>query len=392
MNFDYPLPKLYVDISTLKLNVPIDTQIEGSLHLKNTSYGTLSARVTTDIPNFRFIQDIICENECDIKYIYNPKYHNIGDIITGRIIIESTGGEAVIKTTITIVKKEIKLNELKINDLKSFTRYAQTNFFEAQKLFNSSDFLKVCNIEDSSIIKLYRRLNMDIYKDTALDNFLIVTNQKEHAVIKLVKPKIVLKLKCFEDKKIRCKLPIKVIGFGALEYIATSQSNAAWIEFSEAAIRKMYAKDGEMLEFSFIINPNLIEAQVARDLIEFKSPYHSEILELEIKKEAEFKAELSKLDYDMIDNGTIKITNNVGEDIVVEIGTYDKWIKFKSKKYFISAVAEIPFEINLIKSFDFSKIPIYSTTIMVKALIRKKVVKKYLTLKVINSKFKIDFI
>lgn len=380
-------PKISLNTKEINVNVCLNDTFKSSFQIKNVEGGTLSVQITSDIYGLDFSPSNFKENFKNIKYTYTPKYFNIGDVVEGNIFINSNGGEVNIPVKIKIIQDELLIDNKTINNLDSFTAFAQNDFLKAKKLFVSSNFLDICNINDLNLYKLYKRLDLELYKQTSLDNFLILTGKKQPAKIITTKPKAELKLNSFEERRIKFKIPLKVSGWGSIEANLKIKNKSKWIELKEESISLSNTKDGQELETFCIINPRLMETRIVRDIIIVDTDYYSTHLEIVVKKNALFLTNLSKDFYNMYDEGEIEVINNTKEDIVLEVIPYAKWIKFKSKKYFISTYAKIPFEINISNTFSFiQKTPIYSSSIMLKTIIRGKPIKKYLEINVYSSK------
>lgn len=369
----YPLPKISIDID--EINAKGNTIIEGNFTIKNISQGVLSGKITSDIFDLKFTPDAFNENVCTIKYTYDCSHVN--GSITGRAIIETNGGEVVIPITL-ICEKEV-------NNLNTFAECASKDFLKAKDIFISENFLELYNIKNSGLRKLYKRLNLDVYKEVALDNFLILTKKKEPTKINITKSKIELKIDYFENRKIKYNLPLEVVGWGTLEATISADKKEEWFELPVTNINNNNVKNGEFLEVPYIIDTKFVKDNCLKSIVEINSNYFNEKLEIIIKREDLLVLELSKDCYNSMDMGLIKIKNNTGGDLKIDLDSAKKWVQFKSKKYFISSYAEIPFEVKFSKVFDLAKTPIYTTTIIVKATIDGKPIRKYIDVKIFNA-------
>lgn len=387
---EYPLSMINVDIEEINADVFLNSILEGQFNIRNITKGELYGDITSNIYGLKFIPNHFESNECIIKYEYEALY-NIENL-KGRILIKSNGGERVIPININIKPNELVVDNFKINSLDSFAKYASVYFSQAKTIFFSDDFLEMCNISSLHLIRLYKKLISSEHKQTAMENFLIASCKKEAVVLEIIKPKIELLLKCFEDKKIKYKVPLSLIckakGWGSLDFNISSKNNPKWLEITTKDIKIDDIKNLNTSEISFIVDSSLIDTKITNDFIILSNGTFSISFELVIKKETIFLVETSKNYYGMNERGSIRVYNNSKEDIMLEIDTYDKMIKFKSKKYFISAYAEIPFDINIYKTLELRKVPIYSSTISVKTNIKSKAYKKYLNIKIIDSRLK----
>lgn len=387
---NYPLSRISVDIDRIDKTVFLNSVLEGQFNIKNITKGELCGDITSNVYGLRFIPSHFESNECIIRYEYEALY-NIENI-NGEILIQSNGGEIIIPVSIYIKANELIENDFKINSLDSFVQYATAHFSEAKTIFFSDDFLEICNISSLNLIRLYKKLISSEHKQTAMENFLIASGKKETPTLKMIKPKIELLIKCFEDKKIKYKVPLNLVcnskGWGSLDLSVSAKNNFKWLEVTTPNIKIDDIKNLSDLYISFIVDPNLIETKIVNNFIILDGGDFKISFELIIKKETIFSVETSKNYYEMNERGSIKIHNNSGEDIMLEIETYDKMIKFKSKKYFISAYAEIPFDITIYKTLEFRKVPVYSSTIAVKTIIKGTAYKKYLNIKIIDLRLK----
>lgn len=390
LNNEYPLSRINVDINKIEAFIFPNSILEGQFNIRNITKGNLCGKITSNIYGLEFEPDYFESNECTIKYKYKSQPY--AKNIQGEINIQSNGGEIVILVTINIKPNELIIDNYKINSLDSFAKYASDNFSKAQEIFFSDNFLDICNISSLNLIRLYEKLILSEHKQRVMENFLIASDKKNAAILEIIKPKIELIIKCFEEKKIKYKIPLSVIckvkGWGNLDCLISNKNTSKWLEIITTDIKIDDVSNINDLEISFIVDPNLIETKIVNDFIIIANGNFKISFELSIKKESIFSIETSKLYYNINESGIIKVYNNAREDVMIEIDTYDKIIKFKSKKYFISSYAEIPFDININKTLEFRKTPIYNSTISVKTIIRGKVYKKYLDIKIIDSKLK----
>lgn len=382
IKYEYMLPILSIDIDKINIQLCPNSTIEKNFNIKNISKGMLSGNITTNIPHLSFIPNSWNENVCNIKYTYNSQYLKAGSNLKGRAVVQSNGGELILPINIDITPNQTIINNKKIDSLDTFVDYAKDNFSEAKNIFMSKNFLEICNVIDDELFKLYKRLYLEVYKEIALDNFLIIMNKKQPVKLKSTEAKIELTVKPLEDKKIKYKLPLKIEGWGTIE--STISSKQDWIEFSNSNISSINVSDGQLLDIFCIINTSIIKNKFNRGIIEIEGNTYNTALEITVKREPVFSVELSKNYYNMYDKGSIRIINNTGSDIKIEVDT-DKFIEFKSKKYFISAYAEIPFDIKFYKTFDLIKVPMYKTTILIKTIIGGKAIKKYIDIKITGT-------
>lgn len=314
----------------------------------------------------------------------------IGSSIDGYAFIQSNRGEFVIPIKINVIPGRLKVDSNSIDSLESFAQYASQNFSEAVKIFQMDDFPKIFQSDNSNIYKLYRRLCIETRKSISLDDFLIAVGKKEAAKFDIIKKKVELPIKYFENKKIKYKIPLhmvsKIVGWGTLNATVSCRFNQKWIELSTKNILSDDVKKNNEFEINCTVDTSIINNMWESEILDICGNFGCASLELIVKRDSAFSIELSKSNFDINDAGFLKINNNSETDIVVDIDTYDRWIKFNSKKYIISSYAEIPFEINISKAFDLIRMPIYSATVSVKSIIKEKPFKKYINVNVIGSR------
>jgi hypothetical protein len=388
IKYEYPLPQIKADINEINIKVALGGSNKGKFNVSNLSKGVLSGKITSDITGLDFYPNIWTENSCDIMYIFDSSDYHLGISLQGRAIIESDGGEVVISVTIDVLNKPIVKDSLGISNLKDFVNFAKKDFLKAKEIFSSDEFLNLCNIKDTHYINLYKRLNLEVYKEIALDNFLIATHQKSPVKVTLPRPIIDLAIKYYEDKKIKYKIPLKWAGFGTVDMNLSLKYKTDWLELQTTNLSSVNVVDGQSVDAYVIINTKAIGDKKISNSIEIAGDHFSQCVTLSIKREELFKVELSKKSYNMYDKGNLIFTNHTGEDLVIELLVLDDWVQFKSKKYFISGFAEIPFEVNLSKLFDLVQTPIYTTSVTVKTIINGKSIKKHIEVKVADHKLK----
>ena len=86
------------------------------------------------------------------------------------------------------------------------------------------------------------------------------------------------------------------------------------------------------------------------------------------------------------DRGGIKVENNTGHDLTIEIESLDRFLRFKTSKYIVATTGEIPFEIRPTAFASaqrlFRKLPYVSTYIDIKAHCPGRIFRKRLYLNI----------
>lgn len=386
IKYEYPLPRIKVDTDRINIKLPLGGSSKGKLNVKNLSKGVLSAKVSSNIIGLEFYPNIWSENSCDIMYIFDSSDYKMSQYLQGDAVIESDGGEALIAVSIEIFDKQVAVDSMAVKSLQDFVKLSQKDYYKAKDIFFSEEFLQICNIEDTHIINIYNRLKLEVYKEVALDSFLIVTEHKQYAKAIATRPQIDLAIKYYEDKKIKYKIPLKLSGYGTIELHIAARYNVPWLDIQTTTLSSMNVAQEPIIDVVVIIDTKLIADKKVSAIIDITNDYFSDSVSLTVKREELFKVELSKKSYHMLDKGNVIFTNHSGEDLVIEIMASDEWLQFKSKKYFIAGYAQIPFEINLSKMFSLIAIPVYTTKITVKTVIKGRVVKKHIEVKITDNK------
>jgi len=203
-----------------------------------------------------------------------------------------------------------------IND---FLCETQKDLNHAQEIFYSNNFLNDYSITDERIIKLYNRIVSDTDRENALNNFLVMAKLKHPPKITFNKKRIEIKLKYFEDRKIRYKIPVITEGSGSLDLSAQAKYPAEWLEIKNNEFLNQKVIDGQLFEIFCIIDTKLIASSKAYNVMVLKSPYNTVEIELFVNREKAVKAELSKSSYISHEKGFLKVYNNTGEDLMIEI-------------------------------------------------------------------------
>lgn len=268
--------------------------------------------------------------------------------------------------------------------LDNFILEVYNNMKYAQEIFYSENFLEKYSIEDEKIIKLYNRLKLESDKTTAFNDFLVMLDLKEPPRVSYDKNKINIKLKAFENKKIRYKLPIKVKGNGDIDITARVKYPVDWLELQNNEYKGVQTIDGQIFEIYCIIDTNLIKQRKTNNVIIIEDLYGSMEIEIDIKREKLLIVETDKQQYKCNDKGFLRVYNNTGEDLMIEVISSQSWLKFASKKFLIPNKVDIPFKTD-IRTGVFTKIPEYMAILKVNAFVKGKPIGEKINIKVIDK-------
>lgn len=116
-------------------------------------------------------------HSCRIEYEVDAGRLRNGDVISGQFSIINNCGEWFIPYIISVIYAESQFAE-SMSSLEKFSALAESNWNEALRLCESSEFLKLPFMADGRCSALYQALKQNIDKNNFLEEFLIGTGAK----------------------------------------------------------------------------------------------------------------------------------------------------------------------------------------------------------------------
>lgn len=123
-------------------------------------------------PSFSGAQDTV-------SWRFRAEGLSSGDVIKGFFRIISNRGEYMLPFVVTILQSRVESSMGDIRNIFHFANLARTDWFEAVRLFQSSDFDQILTGHDAAYLSVYRGLQGSKNPELALDEFLQAIHKKQ---------------------------------------------------------------------------------------------------------------------------------------------------------------------------------------------------------------------
>ncbi len=377
--YEYPLPKLYVDVD--KIVIETEDLYSDSFSIKNIGGGELEGTITSNTKNVTFTPEKWQGNLKKIKFEFTLENAKFGVTDVTSVLIRSNGGEKIIPLLIKVVSKElITTDGEKLKTLLDFLEYEKKHHENAKQLFAKNDFLIWLTSIGFEHLKIYEHLVTDTNKDRALDNFFILCHLKEKTEISLLEKEVTLSVGGDSEKVISGSVEIEKNGSGYVELKLYTKYNSNWLKLKKNNITIKDFNTNNIAKIEYEVDTESLNQNFSYDSIVMEAFEYNVYVDINVQKKQPLKARLSKESFVNDDKGLVVIDNHTNTELLVELWTDDNYIKFEGKRYFVKGHAEIPFEIKLspfqMAQMSFLKQPKINTKIYIKTIVGKNIVKK----------------
>lgn len=182
--FEYEQPDVLVSEESLSVEVSAGETFCGVFSVRNRNLSVMKGVVYSSdellVPEER--QFMGTENE--IHYTVHGEYATPGEVHRGAITIVSECGEIILPFVIKVVPLSCQSSEGEIRDLFQFAGLAQSDWFEAKRLFSEERFATTVLGDREEETTMYRQLKKSRSVDRALEEFLVYTKKKPPIQIK----------------------------------------------------------------------------------------------------------------------------------------------------------------------------------------------------------------
>ena len=366
--FDHPLPILSIDTA----NIKIETKdiFKGSFTIKNSGGGTLEGKILPRCKGLIFDAIKWEGNMQTVNYTFDSASLSAGQSTEGFVYISSNGGEKCIPVFARHTKMSITTDErFTITGIRDFFQYANTYPIQAQRLFVDSEFYMLLLAIGYDYVDIYESLHRDPNRERAMDNFFILSGLKGKTTISIADKKLDFTQKPEDKKILQGSITAQKSDGGYAEAPITLQKNAPWLNFSSNKLTQHDFKDSRTATIQFEINPAKIIGPYTHEFVTIGT----ETVQITYHRTAPAILQLNRAAYCYEDNGLIKVVNNTGKNMRIEVFCPESYVRFSARSYLIEAYGEIPFTIKLSTFLSaqmfFRKLPYMKTTIEVKATI-----------------------
>ena len=272
--FEYEKIKLNISEKKLELSIDLDKPTIGYFSIKTTKDQKVKGVINASSPRMKCSIREFEANEIEVRYEFNSKGMEEGEVLTGDIFIISNAGEYSIPFTASVIHKVIQSSIGKIKNLFHFTNLAQSNFEEAVKIFYSQEFKHVFINNDKKFYNTY--LGLSGIKDSRqnMEEFLISIHKKRAVEIDI--PEEMMEIPHIKEN-MHIEFPITRIGWGFTNIeINTDQ------EFVKLQKSQLTDDDflGNKCSFSCELIYEKLHAGKNYARIQFKTPFAKKQIEI----------------------------------------------------------------------------------------------------------------
>ena len=337
-NLEHPKPKLH--LGTTRFDVEGAGIVDGSFDVVNIGEGLLFGKISSasDILTFS------CENFKDNKITidYNLNLEGLFGYHRAEAVITSNGGEVTLMFDITVnAPPLVTLDGIKIATLEAFAQYAKEHTSNARRLFVHQDFMIWLFNTGYAAMDVYEMFASDPNKERGLDNFLVFCGlkQKAHLVAEIYD---ISHTAIHDEGEITGGFAVRRSTWGYVdEDISTNETE--WLKLSKTRLSTDDFDEAGLTEVDYIIFPEKLGAKRATAAINIGNNPGRDIF-IRCGTAPPFEAHLDKQDYAFEDKGVLRLLNNTGRDLMIDIYC-ESFVRFEAKRYFISETAEIKFDI-----------------------------------------------
>jgi hypothetical protein len=336
--FEYPLPILKTSVE--KLVVETSGAHQGQFVVSNGGGGLLSGVITANSRAVRFKPEEFAGNDSKIEYTLALDAYKSGDIIHTGAVIQTNGGEKVIPIHIKIIPQAIELPEGRVASLKDFYTCARKNPALAGELFASPEFMMWLTATGYEYMDIYDRLAKDLNRPRALENFFILSKLKKRVALAPEEPLAELTLAPLARGLEKGTLTVKKTGWGFVE--EPIRVEAPWLVPDRRQLRGEDFDGENRARVGFTVDASQIRAGALCAVRVGEAAFR-----VEVRRKPYMKAYLSKEYMALEDEAALRVLNNTGEDLLVEVEPRDAFVKFTGRKYLVGKYAEIPFSVKM---------------------------------------------
>jgi hypothetical protein len=263
----------------------------------------------------------------------------------------SNGGEKAIPLIIKVIPASITTPEdIRLASLKDFLAYAKKYPAQARRMFTSPDFMMWLTDMGYEYMDIFEHLVHDSNKERALENFFILSKLKNRALLSTERKTFYVDIGPEQKDLISGEITIRKTGWGFVEADVVSDDGEDWFAVSpERLTTGMFSHSepepgDDTAVVKYTINTAKLKNKINKATVKITGGISVTVV---AKKKGYITVSANKSCYDAEDSGTLNITNNCGEDIMLDITTRDGFVKFDGKRYYMGATAQIPFSVKL---------------------------------------------
>jgi hypothetical protein len=376
--YEHPLPKLALDIDSLTIETK--STHTGQFSVKNTGGGVLKGSILSRCKGLVF-EPREFEGSTKINYTFNAAAAGlgIGESLNSRFFVMSAGGEKEIPVSAKLIKMSVTTPDgYTIANIRDFYEYSQKQPTQARRLFIDSEFYMLLLASGYEFMEVYESLHKDANRERAMDNFFILSGLKERTELEVTGERYLEFTQAPGDtRSITGEFKVKKSDGGYAD--APLVSDAPWLKLSSGKLSTLdFDEDTNTATVNFTINAENSDGSENMSQ-QIKIGTHDSV-EIVYRRLPPLVLSLNRDTYRYSDKGIIKISNNTGKHMKIDVFCPEKYIHFSARSYPVDARGEIPFEIKLSGFMNaqrlLRKLPFMKTNIEIKAKIPGQEIKK----------------
>jgi len=314
--------------------------IYGTLEITNETEGELVGKVASMADFITFSPSEFVGNKITVEYTLDLVGLS-GEIGTSAVIT-TNGGEKTVDFTITVNPPDVLTkDDLVLAGLDDFAEYVKTHPIAARQLFTRHDFMAWLMGMNYPNMDIYEHFAADPNKERAVDNFLVFSGKKYKAKIVPEATSLAHSIGMWEDT-VTGSIALRKTTWGYAEATLQVTAGGDWFKLSKNKITSADFDSENAAEIHYMILPAESDGRDTATVIIQGDQEHK--IHIHSTSAAAFDARLDKKTFFFDDRGKLLITNNTGQDLMIDIAC-EPFIKFEAKRFYIGRTAEIDFEI-----------------------------------------------
>ena len=182
--FEYEQPEILLSEETLSVEVSAGEVFCGVFSVCNREMTMMKGVLYSSDEVLVLNEHQFVGTENEIGYTVNATFLTAGEVRRGNITVVSELGEVLLPFTVKVVPVSCMSSDGEIRDLFQFAGLAQSDWYEAKKLFLDERFAATVLGDREEETTLYRQLRKSRLVDRALEEFLVYTKKKSLIQIK----------------------------------------------------------------------------------------------------------------------------------------------------------------------------------------------------------------
>lgn len=334
----FPPPKLVVSPKNIRHKGA--GIIYGTLEIKNQTDEELFGTITSMADFLTFLPGSFVGNKITVEYTLDLVGLS-GEIGTSAVIT-TNGGEIVVDFHITVNPPDVLTkDDLVLADLNDFATYVRTYPIPARQLFTRHDFMAWLMGMNYPNMDIYDSFATDPNRERAVDNFLVFNGKKYKAKIVPEAGNLAHSIGMWEDT-VTGSIVLRKTTWGYAEADLHVIAGEKWLKLSKSKVTSADFDEKNRAEIHYIILPS--ESKGHDTAIVLLKGDQDHKIHINITSAAAFDVRLDKETFFFDDKGKLFITNNTGQDLMIDIAC-EPFVKFDARRYLIGRTAEIDFEI-----------------------------------------------